>query len=149
MIQVGIIVIFCQLVSLVLGRMRQPRVIAEVIGGVLLGPSVMGNIPNFSDRIFPVLSLPILTLTANFGLVFFLFLVGLEVDLSLMKRNARAAAFISATGLIIPLGLGAALAVPIYHNFVDVSFPLTTQNKSAAMLIIASLMSITGISSSS
>ena len=121
-IQVGIIVIFCQLLSLVLGRIRQPRVIAEVIGGVLLGPSVMGNIPNFSNSIFPTQSLPILTLTANLGLVFFLFLVGLEVDMSLMKRNARAAFFISTAGLLIPLGLGAALAVPLYHTFMNVSF---------------------------
>ncbi|KAL5527777.1 hypothetical protein ACEPAG_6578 [Sanghuangporus baumii] len=118
-IQAGIIIIFTQLLSTVLGRIRQPRVIAEVIGGVLLGPSVMGQIPGFSDNIFPTDSLPILNLTANVGLVFFLFLVGLEVDLGVMKRNARAAFFISAIGLIIPLGLGAVLAVPIYHEFVD------------------------------
>ncbi|KAL5507866.1 KHA1_1 [Sanghuangporus vaninii] len=118
-IQAGIIIIFTQLLSVVLGRLRQPRVIAEVIGGVLLGPSVMGQIPGFSDNIFPSDSIPILNLTANVGLVFFLFLVGLEVDISMMKRNARAAFFISAIGLIIPLGLGAALAVPIYHEFVD------------------------------
>ena len=101
--------------------MRQPRVIAEVIGGVLLGPSGMGQISGFSENIFPTESLPILTLTANVGLVCFLVLVGLEVDTNMMKRNARSAFLISAAGLFIPLGLGAALAVPIYHEFSDVS----------------------------
>ena len=47
-----------QLLALFLARIRQPRVIAEVIGGVLLGPSVMGHIPNFTNTIFPSASLP-------------------------------------------------------------------------------------------
>jgi Kef-type K+ transport system membrane component KefB len=114
----GIIVLFTQLLSLGLRRIRQPRVIAEVIGGVLLGPTVMGRIPHFTNRIFPQESIALLTLTANIGLVFFLFLVGLEIDTRIIRRNARASLLISAVGLIIPLGLGAAIAVPIYHEFI-------------------------------
>ncbi|KAH8118650.1 Sodium/hydrogen exchanger family-domain-containing protein [Phellopilus nigrolimitatus] len=123
-IQVAIIILFTQLLSLVLARIRQPRVIAEVIGGVLLGPSVFGRIPNFTATIFPKASIPFLTLTANIGLVFFLFTVGLEIDTRSIRANARAAALISALGLVIPLGLGAAVAVPIYHAFIspDVNF---------------------------
>ncbi|KAI9513308.1 cation/H+ exchanger [Russula earlei] len=108
-----------QILSLLFGRIRQPRVIAEVIGGVILGPTVMGRIPNFTNRIFPANSLHLLSLTSTLGIVFFLFIVGIEVDISLAKRNAKASAAISISGLVIPLGLGAALAVPIYHNFVD------------------------------
>ena len=96
--------------------------IAEVIGGVILGPSIMGRIPNFTNNIFPSQSIPLLTLTANIGLVFFLFLVGLEIDTSSMKMNAKSAAFISVAGLILPLGLGAALGIPLYSAFIDVSF---------------------------
>lgn len=107
------------MLSLLFGRIRQPRVIAEVIGGVLLGPTVMGRIPNFSNTIFPTNSLHLLTLTSTVGLVFFLFIVGIEIDVSILKKNAKASLAISATGLIIPLGLGAAIAVPIYHNFAD------------------------------
>lgn len=102
---------------MILGRIRQPRVIAEVIGGVILGPSVMGRIPHFTSTIFPTLSMPIFTLTANIGLVFFLFLVGLELDTTSIRRNARPALAISTVGLVIPLGLGAAIAVPLYDNF--------------------------------
>lgn len=110
-----------QFLATIGSRIRQPRVIAEVIGGVLLGPSVMGRIPGFTSRIFPSNSMPMLNLTANIGLVLFLFLIGLEVDVRLLKRNVRSAMTISVAGLILPLGLGAALAVPIYHEFIDPS----------------------------
>ena len=121
---VVIIIGFTQLLALVLGRIRQPRVIAEVIGGVILGPSIMGRIPKFSNTVFPSASLPLLNLTATIGLVLFLFLVALELDVKIIKRNAKASLVISAAGLVLPLGLGAALGVPIYHQFInpDVNF---------------------------
>ncbi|KAJ7068839.1 Sodium/hydrogen exchanger family-domain-containing protein [Mycena amicta] len=123
-IQVVIIIAMTQFLSLILRHFRQPRVIAEVIGGVLLGPSVIGHIPHFTDRIFPKDGMPLLTLTATIGLVFFLFLVGLEIDVRIIKRNARAAGLISLAGLVVPLGLGAALGVGVYHEFInsDVNF---------------------------
>ncbi|KAI0677244.1 Sodium/hydrogen exchanger family-domain-containing protein [Trametes maxima] len=118
-IQAVVIIGFTQLLALVFGRMRQPRVIAEVVGGVILGPTVMGRIPKFTTTIFPDASMAGLNLTANVGLVLFLFIVGMEVDMSLVRRNARASTAISLAGLVLPLGLGAALAVPIYHTFTD------------------------------
>lgn len=120
-IQSIIIIAFTQILSLLFGRIRQPRVIAEVIGGVLLGPTVMGRIPNFTNTIFPASSIHLLTLTSTIGIVFYLFLVAIELDVSVAKRNAKPSLTISVTGLVIPLGLGAAIAVPIYHNFVDSS----------------------------
>ncbi|KAL0576601.1 K(+)/H(+) antiporter [Marasmius crinis-equi] len=120
-IQLVIIVCFTQILALILGRIRQPRVIAEVIGGIVLGPSVMGRIPHFRDTIFPNQSMPLLNLTANIGLVLFLFLVGMEIDTRLLKRNFKASACISVAGLIVPLGLGAALGVGVYHEFVNPS----------------------------
>jgi len=77
----------------------------------------MGRIPNFSNTIFPQAAMPNLTLVANLGLVFFLFLVGLEVDLRIMLRNARVAVGVSALGIILPFGLGCAIAVGIYNTF--------------------------------
>ncbi|TFK55426.1 hypothetical protein OE88DRAFT_1672049 [Heliocybe sulcata] len=120
-IQVVIIICFTQLLALLLSRIRQPRVIAEVITGIILGPSIMGRIPGFEAAIFPTDSMPLLNLTATIGLVLFLFLVGLEIDFRVVKRNAKASAVISIAGLLLPLGLGAALAVPLYHEFVDPS----------------------------
>lgn len=77
-IQAGIIIIFCRLLHWPLSKIRQPRVIAEVIGGVLLGPSVLGRIPGFTTTIFPTAAMPNLTLVANIGLVLFLFIVGVS-----------------------------------------------------------------------
>jgi Kef-type K+ transport system membrane component KefB len=99
--------------------MNQPKVIAEVIAGILLGPTVAGRIPGFTTHIFPPASIPYLNLVANIGLVLFLFLVGLEVDVGIMKKNARQSALISIVGLVLPFGLGAALAVGLYKEFVN------------------------------
>lgn len=104
-----------------LRRVRQPRVIAEVIGGILLGPTVMMRIPGFKASIFPDTAMPGLTLTSTIGLVIFLFLVGLEVDVKIIKRNFVSATSVSVAGLLVPLGLGAAVGVGIYKNLVKES----------------------------
>ncbi|KAF7356505.1 K(+)/H(+) antiporter 1 [Mycena venus] len=120
-IQVGIIVSTASLLSLGLRKIRQPK----VLGGILLGPTAFGSIPHFSQRIFPADSIPYLTLVANIGLVLFLFLVGLEIDGGIIKRNARLSASVAFAGMILPFGLGSALAVPLYHKFVDESVKFT------------------------
>lgn len=79
----------------------------------------MGRIPGFTKAIFPTTSIPNLTLVANIGLVLFLFLVGLEADFSIFKKNAKSAIGISVFGLAIPFGMGAAVSVGIYNRFVD------------------------------
>lgn len=110
-----------RLLAVLLGRLRQPRVISEVIAGILIGPSAFGRIPGFTQHIFPANSIPGLTLVANIGLVLFLFLVGLEVDFSLFRNNARISGTISAVGMVIPFALGAAVSYGVYENFIDQS----------------------------
>lgn len=99
--------------------MNQPRVIAEVIAGIILGPTAMGRVPGFSDHIFPKASLPYLNLVSTIGLILFLFVVGLEVDISVAKRNGRNSAIISLAGIALPFAIGSAVAIPIYNNFVN------------------------------
>lgn len=141
-IQAGIIVIFCRLLHWPLSKLKQPRVIAEVIGGILLGPTVMGRIPGFTTTIFPTASIPNLNLIANLGLVFFLFLVGLEVDLRVFLRNWRVALSVGAAGMILPFGLGCAIAWGLFNEFsdedgtVEIEFPVF-------MLFIGIAMAIT------
>ncbi|KAK4634457.1 K(+)/H(+) antiporter 1 [Fulvia fulva] len=118
-IQAGIIIIFCRLLHWPLGMIRQPRVIAEVIGGILLGPSVMGRIPGFTDAIFPAASIPNLNNVANLGLILFLFMVGLEVDLRYFVANWRIALSVGAAGMALPFGLGCAIAWGLYNEFSD------------------------------
>ncbi|EPS26329.1 hypothetical protein PDE_01265 [Penicillium oxalicum 114-2] len=118
-IQAVIIVVLCRLVHWPLSKIRQPRVIAEVIAGVVLGPSVMGRIPGFTDAIFPTASIPSLNVVANLGLVLFLFLVGLETDLRFLMSNWRVALSVSAAGMILPFGLGSAISYGLYRHFHD------------------------------
>ena len=133
-----------QLLSLGLKRIRQPRVIAEVIGGIFLGtsspifhakrpvsaapslgPSICGRIPGFSLHIFPKESIPYLSLVANIGLCLFLFLVGLEIDAAVIRKHARQSVTIAFAGMALPFGLGSALSIPIYHHFIDPSIKFT------------------------
>ncbi|KAJ5115363.1 hypothetical protein NUU61_001122 [Penicillium alfredii] len=118
-IQAVIIIVLCRLLHWPLSKIRQPRVIAEVIGGIVLGPSVMGRIPGFTDAIFPKQSIPSLNLVANLGLVLFLFLVGLETDLRFLMSNWRIALSVSAAGMILPFGLGSAISYGLYNEFHD------------------------------
>jgi len=97
--------------------MRQPRVIAEVIGGIVLGPSVLMRINGFQETIFPKESMPVLNLVANLGLVLFLFLVGLEVNMRLFMQNWRVALSVGFAGMALPFGLGGAIAYGLYNQF--------------------------------
>ncbi|PHH68206.1 hypothetical protein CDD82_726 [Ophiocordyceps australis] len=118
-IQVCLIVIVCHVLHWPLSRLRQPRVIAEVVGGILLGPSVMGRIPGFRQAVFPRESLPNLNVVANLGLVLYLFVIGLETDVRFLVRNWRVAASVALSGLALPFGVGCALAWGVYHAFAD------------------------------
>ena len=60
-------------------QLRQPAVVAEMLAGIVLGPTAMGRIPRFTATIFPAASLGVISTIANFALIFFMFLVGLEV----------------------------------------------------------------------
>lgn len=70
-------------------------------GGILLGPTAFGRIPGFTEHIFPVESRPYLSLVANIGLCLFLFLVGLEIDAGVIRRNARMSVTVALAGIVI------------------------------------------------
>lgn len=142
MLQAGIIIIFCRLLHYPLSKLRQPRVIAEVIGGILLGPSVMGRIPGFKAAIFPDASIPNLNLVATLGLVLFLFLVGLETDFRFLASNWKIALSVSAAGMILPFGLGCAISYGLYNEF-RTEPGLTPINFGTYLLFIGIAMAIT------
>ncbi|KAG9284429.1 hypothetical protein G9A89_023686 [Geosiphon pyriformis] len=114
-IQTVIIICVTRGLNLALSRFRQPRVISEVLGGIILGPSVFGQIPHFMDNIFPAASLTYLNLVANLGLVLYLFLVGVELDLKLLTKRIRVSLTISIAGMVLPFALGAAVSYGLYN----------------------------------
>lgn len=117
--QAGIVIVLTRLLHFPLSKLRQPRVIAEVITGIILGPSIMGRIPGFTNAIFPTASMPAFSVAANLGLILFLFLVGLEVDLRFLASNWRIALSVGAAGMAIPFGFGWAIAYGLYNEFRD------------------------------
>jgi Kef-type K+ transport system membrane component KefB len=111
----AIVLLVARAFGIVAVRIGQPRVIGEVIAGLALGPSLLGVIsPNLQATLFPTDVLPAIGFVANLGLIFFMFLVGLEIDTKQLKGKVAPAAMISNASVAIPMLLGIAVALPLY-----------------------------------
>ncbi len=118
LLQMASIILVSRLLHLVLRRIGQPLVIAEVIGGILLGPSLLGLIwPEAMTGLFPKSSMPTLGLLSQVGLVLFMFLVGLELDHKLLRGKTRSSVIISQTSIVFPFLLGLGAAFWLYESY--------------------------------
>jgi len=99
-------------------KIGQPAVIGEIAAGIILGPSLLGfYFPDFFATLFPQQSLGNLQFLSQIGLILFMFVVGMELDLTVLKNRAQDALVISHASIVFPFALGMGLAYFIYDSF--------------------------------
>ncbi len=114
-LELAAILVTCRFVGLLSQRLGQPQVVGEMVAGVLLGPSLLGRLaPDVQHHLFPPGPANVVLYTgAQIGLVLYMFLIGLNFDVNLIKHRLGTAAAVSAAGIFAPLALGAMIAVPL------------------------------------
>ncbi|MGH9278989.1 MAG: cation:proton antiporter [Acidimicrobiales bacterium] len=120
-IDIAIIIVVARLMGALFKRIRQPPVVGEIIGGIMLGPSLLGLFPgDLPLRVFPLEVRPFLTILAQVGLIIFMFIVGLELDTKLIRGKERVAAVVSVSSVALPFGLGMLLALYLHASHDEV-----------------------------
>jgi Kef-type K+ transport system membrane component KefB/nucleotide-binding universal stress UspA family protein len=115
LIEVAIVIVLSRAIGLLFQRIQQPLVIGEIVAGIALGPSLLGSIsPGLMNAIFPPETLPILNVLSQIGLIFFMFLIGLELNPKYLQGQLKSAILISNAGIILPFILGGLVAIPLY-----------------------------------
>lgn len=113
--QLVVVILVSRTLARLMRRIGQPSVVGEMIGGLLLGPSVLGLFaPSVYAALFPVGSVRFLNAVSQLGVLLFMFLVGLELDLRTLRGQRRVVMLGSHAGIAIPLWMGAALALLLY-----------------------------------
>lgn len=116
-LQLILIVSVTRLFGYLCMKISQPSVVGQIIAGIVMGPSLMGYFfPEFFNFIFPPESLKSLKLVSNLGLIFYMFIIGMELDIQALKNKAHQAVVISNAGIIIPFSLGIILSLFLYKS---------------------------------
>ncbi|MFF5449228.1 cation:proton antiporter [Streptomyces sp. NPDC012888] len=102
----------------------QPVVIGQLIGGIALGPTVLGAVaPGLARELFPPGIAPVLGGLSQTALIAFLFCVGCELDLTVLRRRARTVLGVSSASFLVPMAAGAGLALLLEGPFVQLGAP--------------------------
>ena len=114
-IAIAIVMLAARLAGAAIVKLGQPRVMGEVLAGIALGPTLLGRLaPEVQEALFPSDVIPFIGAAANLGLIFYMFLIGLEIDLAQLKGRISQTAAISNAGVLLPMSLGLLIALPIY-----------------------------------
>ncbi|MEO6254539.1 MAG: cation:proton antiporter [Ferruginibacter sp.] len=118
LLQIIVIIGCARLFGFLFKKMGQPAVIGEIVAGIVLGPSIIGSFfPEITNFLFPAASLGTLNFISQIGLILFMFIIGMELDLKAIGKQAYAAVIISHASIIIPYTLGMGLAYFIYRDY--------------------------------
>jgi len=139
LVEVLIVIGLSRLVGLGCRWIKQPLVIGEIIAGIMLGPSLLGLVaPGVAAALFPAEAVPFLNVLSQVGLIFFMFLIGLELNPKYLSGQLEVAILISHVSILVPFSLGTILAVLLYPLVSNASVSFT-----AFSLFLGAAMSIT------
>lgn len=135
------------IVSLLLGaaarKCGQPRVVGQIVAGILLGPSLLGRLPgHLTSRLFSHAALPSLTILAQVAVVIFMFVVGYELDWRSLHGRRRAVPFVAAAALLVPMALGTGAVLIFRSGFIAMGQPHISQS---FVLFMGVALSITAL----
>ena len=147
-LQLAVILLFCRIVGAIAARLGQPQVVAEMIAGVLLGPSLFGLLaPEWQQWLFPWDKTQVTRDTQSYlfpasqlGLALYMFIVGMEFRTDIVARRLKSSIAVSVAGMVAPFVLGAALGWVFFHH--TELFPKKT-TLMEAMLFLGASMCIT------
>ncbi len=118
LLAMSVVVIAARVMGAIFKLIHEPPVIGEVLGGIMLGPSLLGRyMPELQATLLPHESIPFVGIIAQLGVIFYMFLIGLEFDLKVLKRSGHATLAISHASIMIPFTLGGLLALKLYPEF--------------------------------
>jgi Kef-type K+ transport system membrane component KefB/nucleotide-binding universal stress UspA family protein len=140
LLQVLLVIGLSRLVGLGFRWLRQPLVIGEIVAGIMLGPSLFGLLaPGLSAALFPPETVPFLNVLSQVGLIFFMFLIGLELNPKYLQGQIQTAVLTSHVSILVPFSLGTILALLLYPlvSNAEVSFTAFALFLGAAMSITA------------
>jgi Kef-type K+ transport system membrane component KefB/nucleotide-binding universal stress UspA family protein len=139
LVEVVIVIGLSRLVGLAFRWINQPLVIGEIVAGIMLGPSLFGLVaPGLAATLFPPETIPFLNVLSQVGLIFFMFLIGLELKPKYLSGNLEVAILTSHVSILVPFSLGTLLAVLLYPLVSNASVSFT-----AFALFLGAAMSIT------
>lgn len=139
LLQIITILITCRIFGWIFLKMGQPTVIGEIVAGIVLGPSVLGHLsPEISQFLFRPESLGNISILSQFGLILFMFAIGMELDIVEVRKKLKETILISHTSTIVPFFFGMLTAYFVYDTYADKSTPFLS-----FALFIGIAMSIT------
>ncbi len=120
LVQIALILVLSRVMGWLVSLVGQPQVVGEMIAGIMLGPSLLGLLaPSVFITLFPRDSVETLNILSQLGVIFFLFLIGLEFDFELVRRRGGAAMVISASSIVVPFIIGVGLTFYLYPRIFD------------------------------
>ncbi len=137
-LQLGLILIICRVVGIIASRFGQPQVVAEMIAGVCMGPSLLGALaPAWSEALFPKDSMKVLFPVSQLGLALYMFIVGLEFRMDIVRKRFGSSVAVSFAGMAAPFILGAGLGWFLWNH--TALFPEATSMQNAMIFMGASM----------